>query len=176
MYPPKPQFTWLTDPHRARVLGRIEYVRTSGDNIRIVNAWKAENLTQVYIPQLATLPRAGGGRLLFHRIAAGQLARLFVAIEHAGLMGHILTWDGGWVPRTIRSAPGVLSNHAYGTAFDLNARWNPFYGRAAPVGSRGSLIELVRLANEHGFWWGGHWNYNGRGACDAMHFEWAVAR
>jgi hypothetical protein len=31
--------------------------------------------------------------------------------------------------------------------------------------------ELVPLANKWGFWWGGHWGYNGKGRYDGMHFE-----
>lgn len=175
-YPRKPTFTWLTDPHRARVLGKIEYVRTSGDNIRITNNWRAENLISVHIPQMAHLRGTASGSQLVNRRAAGQLQRLWAAWAASGLLSRIVTFDGLWVARTIRGNPAVLSNHAYGTAFDINARFNPFYGRPAPLGARGCLLELVPLANAHGFWWGGHWNYNGTGACDAMHFEWAVQR
>lgn len=173
MYPPKPNFTWLTDPHRSKVLGKIEYVRVGGGNIRITNNWRAENLISVQIPQLAPLKAASQ---LVHRHAASQLQRLWAAWQETGLLSRIVTFDGLWVPRTIRGNPAVLSNHAYGTAFDINARWNPFYGRAAPLGARGCLLELVPLASAYGFWWGGHWNYNGAGLCDAMHFEWAVQR
>jgi hypothetical protein len=61
------------------------------------------------------------------------------------------------------------SNHAWGTAFDVNYGWNKLGAIPAPVGARGSVRELVPLANQYGFYWGGHFR-----RCDGMHFE--VAR
>lgn len=177
-WPPRPDFSILTDHGgaRERVLGRIEWVRASGDFIRITNGWERQHLVEVFIPQLAHVPGGNGGRLLFHRIAAEQLRRLFAAWESAGLLHLLKTFDGAWVPRTIRLNPTVLSNHAYGTAFDINAAWNGMLRVPALVGQPGSVRELVPLANAHGFYWGGHWNFDGKGAADGMHFEWAVAR
>ncbi len=177
-WPPKPDFNILTDRNgqREQILGKIEWVRKSGDDITITNGWVAQNLVEVQIPQLARFPNANGGRIRFHRLAADQLRRLWQAWEDAGLLHLVLTFEGAWWPRTIRSNPTTLSNHAYGTAFDINAQWNGFYKVAALVGDRGSVRELVPIANALGFFWGGHWNYDGRGASDGMHFEWAVVR
>ncbi len=177
-WPPRPDFSILTDHGgaRQRVLGRIEWVRASGDFIRITNGWERQHLVEVFIPQLAHVPGGNGGRLRFHRVAAEQLRRLFAAWEAAGLLHLLKTFDGAWVPRTIRLHPRVLSNHAYGTAFDINAAWNGMLRVPALVGQPGSVRELVPLANAHGFYWGGHWNFDGKGAADGMHFEWAVAR
>ncbi|WP_031459723.1 M15 family metallopeptidase [Chloroflexus sp. MS-G] len=177
-WPPKPDFNILTDRNgqRERVLGNIEWVRKSGDDIIITNDWVERHLIEVSIPQLARFRNTNGGRIKFHRLAADQLRRLWQAWEDTGLLHLVLTFDGAWWPRTIRSNPTTLSNHAYGTAFDINAQWNGFYKPAALVGDRGSVRELVPIANALGFFWGGHWNYDGKGASDGMHFEWAVAR
>ncbi|MEJ5346398.1 MAG: M15 family metallopeptidase [Chloroflexus sp.] len=177
-WPPKPDFNILTDRNnqREQVLGKIEWVRRSGDDITITNDWVARHIIEVHIPQLERFRNTNGGRIKFHRVAADQLRRLWQAWEDAGLLHLVLTFDGAWWPRTIRSNPTTLSNHAYGTAFDINAQWNGFYKPAALVGDRGSVRELVPIANALGFFWGGHWNYDGRGASDGMHFEWAVAR
>ncbi len=177
-WPPQPGFSILTDRNgqREQTLGKIEWVRKSGDDILITNDWVERNLIEVTIPQLARFRNTNGGRIRFHRLAADQLRRLWQAWEDAGLLHLVLTFDGAWWPRTIRSNPTTLSNHAYGTAFDINAQWNGFYRPAALVGDRGSVRELVPIANALGFFWGGHWNYDGRGASDGMHFEWAVAR
>ncbi|WP_298490617.1 M15 family metallopeptidase [uncultured Chloroflexus sp.] len=177
-WPPMPDFNILTDRNgqRERILGKIEWVRKSGDDITITNDWAAQNLIEVSIPQLARFRNTNGGQIKFHRLAADQLRRLWQAWEDAGLLHLVLTFDGAWWPRTIRNNPTTLSNHAYGTAFDINAQWNAFYKPAALVGDRGSVRELVPIANALGFFWGGHWNYDGRGASDGMHFEWAVAR
>ncbi len=60
-----------------------------------------------------------------------------------------------------------LSNHAYGTAFDINAAQNGLGVEPAAIGKRGCVRELVPLANRHGFFWGGHFSKRK----DGMHFE-----
>lgn len=177
-WPPRPDFAQLTDRNGAReqALGHIDWVRGKGDFISITNGWDRGNIVDVMIPQIASIPGGAGGKLKFHKAAVEQLKRLFAAWEAAGLLKFIKTFDGAWVPRTIRMKPTVLSNHAYGTAFDINAKWNGLMKIAAFVGQEGSVRELVPLANAHGFYWGGHWNYDGKGASDGMHFEWALAR
>ncbi len=177
-WPPRPDFPMLTDRNGARekALGRIAWVRARGDMVTITNGWDREHIVDVFIPQLARIPGGNGGKLKFHRVAAEQLKRLWAAWEAAGLLRLVKTFDGAWVARTIRLKPTVLSNHAYGTAFDINAKWNGLMRVAALVGQEGSVRELVPLANAHGFYWGGHWNYDGKGASDGMHFEWAVPR
>lgn len=174
-WPPRPDFPMLTDRGgaRERALGHIAWVRARGDFVTITNGWDRDNIVDVHIPQLANIPGGNGGRLKFHRAAAGQLQRLWAAWEAAGLLRFVKTFDGAWVARTIRLNPTTLSNHAYGTAFDINARWNGLMRVAALVGQEGSVRELVPLANAFGFYWGGHWNYDGKGASDGMHFEWA---
>ena len=54
-----------------------------------------------------------------------------------------------------------------GTAFDINERWNNLGDPPARLGAQGSVREMVQIANQHGFHWGGH--YDGRK--DGMHFE-----
>lgn len=177
-WPPRPDFAQLTDRNgaRAKALGQIDWVRARGDFVTITNGWDRNNIVDVFIPQLANIAGGAGGKLKFHRAAAEQLKRLWAAWEAAGLLRYVKTFDGAWVTRTIRLKPTILSNHAYGTAFDINAKWNGLMRIAAFVGQEGSVRELVPLANAHGFYWGGHWNYDGKGASDGMHFEWAVAR
>lgn len=174
-WPPLPAFSILTDHKgaRERALGRIDWVRTNGDSVRITNGWDAQNIIDVKIPQLLKIPGVKTDTIKFNKNAAGQLQRLWAAWEAAGLLRFIKTFDGAWVTRTIRLKPTVLSNHAYGTAFDINAKWNGLIKIAAFVGQEGSVRELVPLANAHGFYWGGHWNIDGKGGSDGMHFEWA---
>jgi hypothetical protein len=177
-WPPRPDFNFLMDKGGARekALGRIEWVRASGDNIKIVNNWAAEHIVDIFIPQLVNIKGGQGGKLKFHKAGADQMVRLWAAWEAAGLLHFVKEFAGTWVPRTIRRNPKALSNHAYGSAFDINVPWNGLLKVAAFVGQPGSVRELVPLANAHGFWWGGHWNYDGKGASDGMHFEWAVKR
>ena len=90
--------------------------------------------------------------------------------EKEGLLDRILTFDGSFVPRFIRGSTSTLSNHAFGTAFDINAQFNPLGQEPAEMGAKGCVRELVPIANRFGFAWGGHFKKRP----DGMHFE--VAR
>ena len=136
--------------------------------IRITDGWIQDNITKIHIPQLRGVrgaPRDGG--IYFHKLAIDQLIGLFRAWEEAGLSDRVLSWAGSWVPRFIRGSRSVLSNHAFGSAFDINAAWNPLGATPADVGERGSVVELVPLAHKFGFYWGGHFGSRP----DGMHFE-----
>lgn len=137
--------------------------------------WRTDNLTQVEVPQLRSIPfyveggKLGSGLVAFHRMAAQQLQGLFAAWEKAGLLKHVLTYEGAYVARYVRGSTKTLSNHAFGTAFDINAAWNGLNKTPARRGAKGSVHELVPLAEAYGFYWGGYgWN---RGRPDGMHLE-----
>lgn len=177
-WPPRPDFPQLMDRNGARenALGRIEWQRAKGDFVTITNGWEREHIIVIQVPQLEKIKGGQGGKVQFHKVAADQFKRLWAAWEAAGLLGFVKTFHGTYVARTIRMNPKTLSNHAYGSAFDINADTNGLMRIAALVGQPGSVRELVPIANAHGFFWGGHWNYDGKGASDGMHFEWAVPR
>jgi len=171
-WPPKPNFNVLqSNASRQEVFGRFDFERTSGDNIRILGNWIQDNITTVAIPQLASIKGTAGGNIQFHRLAADQLRAMWAAWEAAGLLHFVLSWSGSFVPRFMRSGK-QLSTHAFGCAFDINVPWNGYYKQAALAGDQGSVRELVPIANQHGFYWGGHFPY-GHGLSDGMHFEWA---
>jgi hypothetical protein len=50
--------------------------------------------------------------------------------------------------------------------FDVNFEWNRMGTVPALRGDKGSVRERVPIANEHGFYWGGHFSRR-----DGMHFE-----
>lgn len=95
-----------------------------------------------------------------------------------------MTYEGCYVPRYKRGLDplpplgghGVkkstdadgskLSNHSFGSAFDINAGDNGFGEPAAICGKRGATRELVEAANSLGIYWGGHFS-----TTDGMHFE-----
>jgi hypothetical protein len=102
-----------------------------------------------------------------HAKAGQQIVNTFQQWEDGGLDNLILTWAGSWVPRYVRGSRKYLSNHSWGTAFDINVPWNGLGKVPALKGKKGSVRELVGIANENGLFWGGH--YQNRP--DGMHFE-----
>lgn len=172
-WPPRPSFSPLTGTaERQRLFGKYSYeacpVQGSPENICILGDWEDKNIVRVKIPQLIGVAGAPGeGLVRFHRLAADQLQSLWSAWEKAGLLHLVLTWDGSFVSRFVRGSRSVLSNHGFGTAFDINEPWNSLGTRPALAGTKGSVRELVPIANKNGFFWGGHY----KGRPDGMHFE-----
>ena len=177
-FPPRPNFNPLiSTADRQNLFGKFDFVAapvpSNPENIRILGTWEQDNIVRVQLPQLVGVqgaPHDGGVR--FHKKAANQLVALWKAWEDAGFLDRVLTWDGSFVPRFIRGSRTVLSNHAFGTAFDINAALNPRGTRPLLVGKKGSVRELVTIANDHGFYWGGHFVAKP----DGMHFEIAIVK
>lgn len=175
-WPPPPDFPPLVSDHdRQNVFGTFTYISaptpTNPEAIRITNDWAQKNIVEVEIPQLANVP-FGATKIPWHHLAAAQLQALWKDWENAGLLEYVWMWGGSWNPRFVRGSKTYLSNHAFGTAFDLNVTWNPLGATPALVGQKGSVRKLVQLANANGFFWGGHF----KGRQDGMHFEVAVLR
>jgi hypothetical protein len=147
-----------------------------------VSDWENKFITRVPVPGLAHLPTFSQGVMRVHTKVAPHLTALFDAWAQADLMHLFLTWAGAYSPRYIRDGSpgegahglkrsrdvGNLSNHAFGSAFDVNAAWNPFKAPSAEPGKTGCVFELVKIANDLGWFWGGH--FSGE---DGMHFEFA---
>jgi hypothetical protein len=162
---------------RVKLFGAFSYVpaptASNPEGIKIRGSWQRDNLTRVTIPQLKGVrgaPRSG--RIFFHKAAAQQLKDLFQAWEGEGLIELVKTWGGSWNPRFIRGSRKTLSNHAWSSAFDINVPWNMLGRQPALVGRTGSVRELVPLAAEYGFYWGGWgWGQGRNARPDGMHFE-----
>lgn len=168
-FPPKPSFSPLTsNDARAALFGKFSFVSKpvpgNPENILIKGDWESKNIVMVSIPQLKNIK--GSDKVQFHRLAANQLIGLWKDWEDAQLLNLVLTWAGSFVPRFIRGSRTTLSNHSFGTAFDINVPWNPLGAVPALVGQKGSVRELVKIANDNGFYWGGHFT-----RLDGMHFE-----
>ena len=140
------------------------------EHIRILGTWESTNIVKINIPQLIGVTGAPHtGNVYFHKKMASNAVALFKDWEANGLIHLVLTWEGSFVPRFVRGSKTTLSNHAYGSAFDINYQWNQRGATPALTGRHGSVRELVPLANAHGFFWGGHFNKTK----DGMHFEFA---
>lgn len=180
-WPPKPDFQPLvSSDERASLFGAFTYspapTATNPEAITIHGTWYQDNIVNVVVPQLKGVAYAPANQIIqFHQAAQQQLLALWAAWEDAGLLPLVLTWSGSYAARFIRGSRTTLSNHAFGTAFDVNTPWNALGAQPALADKKGSVRKLVQLANENGFWWGGHWGFAGApGRTDGMHFE--VAR
>ncbi len=167
--PPTDLKPYSGNARRARAFGSFDYKPKSdkGEAIVVDPAWVRANITRIMVPQLRDLGLRRTGQIRVHVKAADPVLDLFQAWEVAGLLDHVLTWNGSYVPRFIRGSRKTLSNHAFGTAFDINVAWNRLGTVPALRSEHGSVRELVKLANKHGFYWGGHY----RKRKDGMHFE-----
>lgn len=164
----------VTGTKREKMFGKIEFeadpAANNPERIRVTNGWETDSVETVMVPQLKgkrVFGQSSSGRMRFHRKATAQLKALWAAWEEAGLADLILTYEGSYAPRFIRGSRTTLSNHAYASAFDINARWNRLGQIPALEGQTGSVRALAGIANDHGFYWGGHF----KNRPDGMHFE-----
>ncbi len=153
---------------RERLFGKFEYERVGKrGRIKIVGDWKKQHIVRVTLPFSSITYGPMERRVSVHQKIAPQLEALWQAWKDTGLLDRISSWNGSFVPRFIRGSKTRLSNHAWGTAFDLNASYNGLNVTPPLVGTAGSVRELVPLAAKHGFYWGGWY----RRRKDGMHFE-----
>jgi hypothetical protein len=93
---------------------------------------------------------------------AAEFHELIEPIDEGGLD------DWGYAFRDVRGVPGKLSNHASGTAIDLNAKIHPL-GKAGTFPL--AKVPMIRaLAKKYGLNWGGDFRRP-----DEMHFEIALS-
>lgn len=162
-WPPAPDFAPLvSNPARQALFGKFSYslVGDGSGEINITDNWESLNIVKCQIPF------QNGKTVRMNKLIVPQFVALWKAWESAGLLGKVLTWDGGFVPRFVRGSTTLLSNHSWGTAFDLNSEWNGLGKQGALVDEKGSLRELVPFAYRYGFYWGRWFSRQ-----DAMHFE-----
>lgn len=159
---------------------------TVGDNIIIgkncsgtKNDWVASNITDLKTDAFGHVP-GYSGYIRCHVLAAPRIDALLAAWRAADLLHLVVSYAGAFVPRYIRkntptpahgtkqsTAVSSLSNHAFGTAFDINATENWLGDTPAQCGQKGAVRELVEIANGLGLFWGGHYSTR----LDGMHFE-----
>ncbi len=169
-WPKISDFRTLSASKTEELFGHIKYEPLSNGNIKILNRWDKKNLKRIYIPQLNKIGQLWGhdkGYILFHEKGEAQMKALWDAWEKEGLLQFVTDWCCSYSPRFIRGSKSRLSNHAFGTAFDINIRANALGKMPPKVGEKGSVRLLVPLANKFGFFWGGHY----RRRKDGMHFE-----
>jgi hypothetical protein len=117
--------------------------------------WQEQNL--------AWIEPTKGQRWQVYKPAADAFNGLITDLIAAGYQPHS---SGGFNYRNIRGG-NKLSQHAFGTAIDINADSNPMLRPGAAVVTD-LPANTAELAKKWGLEWGGTWSRP-----DAMHFEWA---
>ena len=161
----------LSEQDRVKIFGNFAYVATptpsNPEAIQIIDNWSSKNIVGISVPQLVKLTGKSNHKVWIHKTVQKQFIDLFQAWEDAGLIHHILTWAGCWNARFKRGSTTSLSNHSWGSAFDINVSWNQLGQRPTSWGTYGSVRELVEIAIQHGWFWGGHF----KNRKDGQHFE-----
>lgn len=164
-WPPKPNIKFPANNNERGVRwGVFKYTSspTTSDNperIAILGDWVTKNITSVICPVFKI-------KVNLNVRCADDYVKLMETWKKEGLSHLLLTHEGAFAPRFIRGSRSSLSNHAWGSAFDVNYQWNQLGKTPAYVGQKGSVRELVPIANELGWFWGGHFTRK-----DGMHFE-----
>lgn len=159
----------ITNEERCRLFGRFAYrpdpAPGNPEKIFVTDSWATDNLVKVSLGPLANL-KPGVKSTWLHKLVAPKFLHLLEELEKANCLKDILTFDGGYAGRFMRGRPGKLSSHAFGSAIDLNARWNPLGSPGAKKGEQGYMGNVAAVAELNGFAWGGRFS-----RCDMMHLE-----
>lgn len=181
----KPAPPSLSAANRPRLMDHSERLAAYGSPARLDitgklapdPAWERASIVTIMVPWSTSDSRWGLQRpLRVHKTVAGQFQELFAAWKDASLLNRLQTSGGAHCTRMKRGKElsknlADLSTHSFGAAVDLNVMWNPLGAAPAPAGAKGSLVELVPIAEALGWVWGGHWSRP-----DGMHFEVGVKR
>lgn len=194
-WPKKPSSSKLKQPTAAitqSLFGTFDFqhspIPANPQRIRILGGWVSSNIVTVTVPQLVGVPVPisdahavpSDGKIQCHKKAKDKILALFAAWDAAGLTPKILTWYGCFNARlkrgTVNPVPENLSNHSWGSAFDITAKQNWLGDLPAVMGQRGCVRELVSAAVDMGVYWGGHFGSpDAIKNRDGMHFEIAEA-
>lgn len=176
-----PRVVPLSHGERVEAFGSFTFranpTRENPERVLIDRSWENKNLVKVEVPQLQRQ------QVRLHVRVVEPFLGLFAAWERAGLAAKVLTFDGAYAHRFKRFTGTAeermkkaltanaydLSNHAWGSAFDINAGWNRLGRVPAEHHEVGTVRPLVAIAYELGWVWGGHF----RSRPDGMHFEYA---
>ena len=160
----------LSHAQRVTLFGHVTFkphpTKNDPDAVIMPWDWKAKHLREYMVPQLARL--GVNHSVTFHYKSGPRMVKLWQAWDDRGYLDAVATWNGSFVTRFKRGSARAneydLSNHSWGTAFDINARLMP---RGTPIAKvPPEFLELVPVAEEFGFAWGGYF-----GTPDPMHFE-----
>jgi len=164
--PPTPAFRPSTPYLMKNHFGNFSFIEQPDQTLVITDNWVKENIVSIKIPDLQLenpLPD-----MQFNKKLAPKITALFDAWKDKNLLHLIKSIDATFELRYIKGHHGILSAHAYGIAMDINKNWNPIGHLPVYKNKIGSVRELVPIANQLGFYWGGHMKRS-----EGSHFEFA---
>lgn len=160
-WPPPPDWLPLRKKAEQKMNGWGRFTwQQEGRKITIEEDWIAQNIVPVECPLTCE-------RLKLHRAVVEDYTKWMSAIKAAGLGHIILDVNESFSPRLMRGSLDRLSAHCWGICVDINRSFNRLGTTPKFRDQRGSVREIVTLANEFNFWWGGH----NRHRRDGSHFE-----
>jgi hypothetical protein len=130
---------------------------------RSQNGWRANQRALV---STFTVPGTSV-KLPLRKDYAGPLLVLLAEAFHRRVEPLVEGWCWGYAERSIRGASSTVSNHASGTAIDLNAPRHPLGARGTFSASQRAELERLLKLCEGTVRWGGHY----RSRADEMHLE-----
>jgi len=139
-----------------RLASHINYGGTGALGNPAEAGWRSSNIVPV--------PAPGGASFNVHRAAAPDFAGFLQDLSALGYKIDPKT-SGGYNYRNIRGS-NSLSEHAYGTAIDINSNANLYTRDGRKVTDLPP--EVGALAAKHNLEWGGNW----KDPVDTMHFQW----
>jgi D-alanyl-D-alanine carboxypeptidase len=99
-------------------------------------------------------------RIYINKDCVEPLTKALEALRDKNLLAEFKTFDGCFMIRDIRGAPGKPSMHSYAIAIDINAKENGL-GQPPKLSP-----EFVKCFTDAGWTWGGNFTRK-----DGMHFE-----
>jgi len=158
----------LSTAERVALFGHFDYeadpIPGDPEHVKVLGDWRAKNIAGARLPAFGGKPARVVG---VHVKLVERVESLFQTLAENDLLGDIVSWNGSYNPRFIRGSTVKLSNHAWGTACDINAPQNRLGTEGATWGQPGCVWRIVPIALAHGFFWGGWF----RSRLDDQHFE-----
>jgi hypothetical protein len=148
-YPPKPSFDPIVgNDKRMELFGHFDYTHSPTKNnperIIVDKGWKKEHIVFVKLPALEKATSGKFTGMWWHKDVKDQLESFFNELYQNKLHTKIISYAGSYVPRFIRGSRKTLSNHSWGTAFDINAPQN-WYLLQISMDSIGVVISHVKM-------------------------------
>lgn len=147
--------------------GSFSYQDLTGGRIEVEPSWLQANMITYNLPSIVqTIFNARTIRI--HKLSKPYWDRAFALLSaDPNLLKLVQTFDGVYVARHIRwDASKGISNHAWGTAIDINASLLPLgtYIHIQKTPSNPNFILFKKVFEPAGFSWGNSYK-------DPMHFE-----